>query len=32
MLDKQYVVGLAGIETIGQPRFIHGGVRVRLDR
>ncbi len=32
LFDKQYVVGLAGVETVGQPRFVHGGVRVRLDR
>jgi outer membrane receptor protein involved in Fe transport len=31
LLDKRYVVGLSGVETIGQPRFIHGGLRVRLN-
>jgi outer membrane receptor protein involved in Fe transport len=32
LFDKQYTVGLAGVETIGQPRFIHGGVRFTVDR
>jgi len=26
-LDKTYLVGRAGVDTIGQPRFIHGGLR-----
>ncbi len=30
LLDKQYLVGRAGVDTIGQPLFIHGGVRVRF--
>lgn len=29
LLDKEYLVGRAGVDTIGQPLFIHGGVRVR---
>ena len=29
LLDKTYVVGRAGVDTIGQPRFVHGGVRFR---
>jgi len=28
LFDRLYVVGRAGIDTVGQPRFIHGGVRV----
>jgi outer membrane receptor protein involved in Fe transport len=32
LLDRQYTVGLAGVETIGQPRFVHGGVRFTVDR
>ncbi len=27
VFDVTYVVGRAGVDTIGQPRFIHGGVR-----
>ena len=27
LFDKTYLVGRAGIDTIGQPRFVHGGVR-----
>ncbi len=29
LLDKEYLVGRAGVDTIGQPLFVHGGVRVR---
>lgn len=29
LLDKQYLVGRAGVDTVGQPRFVHGGIRVR---
>jgi outer membrane receptor protein involved in Fe transport len=29
LLDEQYLVGRAGVDTIGQPRFVHGGVRLR---
>ncbi len=29
VLDKTYVVGRAGVDTVGQPRFVHGGVRLR---
>lgn len=29
LLDRQYLVGKAGIDTIGQPLFVHGGLRVR---
>ncbi len=32
LFDKQYVVGLAGVETIGQPRFVHGGLRFQPGR
>ncbi len=28
LFDVTYVVGRAGVDTVGQPRFIHGGVRV----
>jgi outer membrane cobalamin receptor len=27
--DEEYLVGRAGVDTIGQPRFIHGGLRIR---
>jgi outer membrane receptor protein involved in Fe transport len=27
--DKVYLVGRAGVDTVGQPRFIHGGLRIR---
>jgi iron complex outermembrane receptor protein len=30
LLDAQYLVGRAGVDTIGQPRFVHGGVRLRF--
>jgi len=30
LLNTQYLVGRAGVDTIGQPRFIHGGLRLRL--
>jgi outer membrane receptor protein involved in Fe transport len=29
VLDRSYLVGRAGVDTIGQPRFIHGGLRFR---
>lgn len=29
LFDETYVVGKAGVDTVGQPRFIHGGVRFR---
>jgi iron complex outermembrane recepter protein len=29
VLDRTYLVGRAGVDTIGQPRFVHGGVRFR---
>jgi iron complex outermembrane recepter protein len=29
VFDKVYLVGRSGVDTIGQPRFIHGGVRIR---
>jgi outer membrane receptor protein involved in Fe transport len=29
LLDRTYLVGRAGVDTIGSPRFIHGGVRFR---
>jgi len=31
LLDKKYLVGRAGVDTVGQPRFIHGGLRVHMD-
>jgi outer membrane receptor protein involved in Fe transport len=30
LFNAQYLVGRAGVDTIGQPRFIHGGVRLHL--
>jgi iron complex outermembrane recepter protein len=30
LFNTQYLVGRAGVDTVGQPRFIHGGLRVRL--
>ncbi len=30
LLNTQYLVGRAGVDTVGQPRFIHGGFRLRL--
>jgi iron complex outermembrane recepter protein len=30
LLDEEYLVGRAGVDTVGQPRFIHGGVRVHF--
>ncbi len=30
LFDKTYLTGRPGVDTIGQPLFIHGGVRVRL--
>jgi outer membrane receptor protein involved in Fe transport len=32
LLDKTYLVGRAGIDTIGQPLFIHGGLRFQPGR
>lgn len=30
LFNTEYLVGRAGVDTVGQPRFIHGGLRVRL--
>jgi outer membrane receptor protein involved in Fe transport len=30
LFDETYLVGRAGVDTVGQPRFIHGGFRVSL--
>jgi outer membrane cobalamin receptor len=30
LFDKHYLTGRPGIDTIGQPRFIHGGLRAQL--
>jgi outer membrane receptor protein involved in Fe transport len=30
LLDAEYLVGRAGVDTVGQPRFVHGGLRVRF--
>ncbi len=30
LFDRQYLVGRAGVDTIGQPLFVHGGVRLRV--
>jgi outer membrane receptor protein involved in Fe transport len=32
LLDEAYLVGRAGVDTVGQPRFVHGGIRLRLAR
>ncbi len=29
LFDKTYLVGRSGVDTVGQPRFVHGGVRFR---
>jgi outer membrane receptor protein involved in Fe transport len=28
--DKVYLVGRAGVDTVGQPRFVHGGLRLQV--
>jgi len=30
VFDETYLVGRSGVDTIGQPRFVHGGFRLRL--
>ncbi|MFL5264454.1 MAG: TonB-dependent receptor plug domain-containing protein [Anaeromyxobacteraceae bacterium] len=30
LFDTQYLVGRAGIDTVGQPRFVHGGLRMHF--
>ena len=30
LFDETYLVGRSGVDTTGQPRFVHGGVRVAL--
>lgn len=32
VFDETYLVGRSGVDTIGQPRFVHGGFRLRLGR
>ena len=32
LFDEIYLVGRSGVDTIGQPRFIHGGVRIALGK
>src|SRR5207302_4174465 len=32
LFDRVYLVGRAGVDTIGQPRFVHGGIRLRVGR
>ncbi len=29
LFDKSYLVGRSGVDTVGQPRFFHGGLRLR---
>jgi iron complex outermembrane receptor protein len=29
LFDKAYLVGRSGIDTVGPPRFVHGGLRLR---
>ena len=31
LFDKTYLVGRAGVDTVGEPRFIHGGFRLHQD-
>ncbi len=28
LFDRQYLVGRSGVDTVGQPRFAHGGLRI----
>jgi hypothetical protein len=30
--DRVYLVGRSGVDTIGQPRFVHGGISLRVGR
>ena len=30
LFNTQYLVGRAGVDTVGQPLFVHGGVRIHL--
>jgi len=30
LFNETYLVGRSGVDTIGQPRFVHGGFRLRL--
>jgi len=30
LFDRVYLVGRSGVDTVGQPRFIHGGIRLRI--
>jgi outer membrane receptor protein involved in Fe transport len=30
LFDREYLVGRAGVDTVGQPRFVHGGLRAHL--
>ena len=30
LLDEEYLVGRAGVDTVGQPLFVHGGLRFRF--
>jgi outer membrane receptor protein involved in Fe transport len=30
LFDETYLVGRSGVDTTGQPRFVHGGVRLKL--
>jgi hypothetical protein len=32
LFDERYAVGRTPIETLGTPRMVRGGVRVRLER
>jgi outer membrane receptor protein involved in Fe transport len=32
LLDKTYLVGRAGVDTVGQPLFVHGGLRFQPGR
>ena len=32
LLDKTYLVGRSGVDTIGQPIFVHGGLRFQAGR
>jgi outer membrane receptor protein involved in Fe transport len=32
LFDRVYLVGRSGVDTVGQPRFIHGGIRLQIGR
>jgi len=32
VFDTVYLVGRSGVDTVGQPRFVHGGLRMTLGK